>query len=359
MSVSNALRPPTPRHYRASLLKTLAKLTQRQPGVFVPHTEVVNAVLRDMGYDPDNLGAHGDPALGWRRGGAQTPASIDRQIGICFYHMVRKAKFPLGAYGPRKGFWGLTADGVQATPVERRIVAPKPAQAAKNATARFLDKRLRAKGGMMQSPLYKTMRAAVARKLPVSAATHQIDDHIQQFLQRLISRDALAEWIDSGQSIPDSRIAGFAVRSAYTDCRDSSRNPVCRTLYGAKNEKELASPEAPLDVQWTVSSPQIAAVHDENDCLLHEVIDTMSPSVEETLAFQSIWTEIEDTLKAKKPQTWGTYVEVVRLRAEGHSMEEIREKLSVTSNRAASLLSEARDVLRKVGQTQGFKSFDL
>jgi hypothetical protein len=335
----------------------LAKLTQRQPGVFIPHTEIVTAVLRDMGYDPDNLAAHGDPALGWRRGGPQSPPSIDRQITICFYGLVRKGKYPLCAYGPKRGLWGLTADGVQATPVERKIAAPKPSQKAKNATARFLDKRLKAKGGMTKSPLYQTMRAAVTRKLPVSAASDQIDDHIQQFLQRLISRDALAEWIDSGQEIPDTRIAGFAIRSAYTDCRDSSRNPVCRTLYGAKNEKELATPVT--DVPLTVMSPQIAAVQDEDENLLYEVIDTMSPSVEETLAFQSIWQEIEDTLKARRPQTWGRYVEVVRLKAEGHSMDEIREKLSVSTNRAAALLSEARSVLRKAGEAQGFKSFDF
>lgn len=349
---SPSVRPPTARFYQTSILKVLGKLTQNQAGVFVDKDMVVEHVLEDMGYDPKNLSQYGSPEQGWRLKGKPTPPSIDRQIGFGFRNLVKRAQAPLCVYGSKRGQWALTEAGVLALPKEEQPKAP-----TKNRTSKLLDERLKAPGGMRNSGLYKAMKTALQRKLPVSAATDQIDDHIQMYLQRLIHRDGLRDWLEAGNEVSNSRIASFAVRSAFTDCRDSARNPICRTLYGAKTEKELDAPDD-IDHLWSSEVAKVAKVGEE-DSLLFEVVDTMNPSIEEALMFRSIWAEIEETLQRRKPEKSEQYSQVLRLAVQGHSLKEIQEKMGVPENKANSLLSEARGLLKKVGSTRGFQSFDL
>lgn len=352
MTDTSTTRPPRCSAYYGAILKILKSSTERTPDVFVPHHDVVLAVVREMGYDPDNLAQYGDPALGWRLGGPSKPYGMNRLVCVAFGQMIRK-KIPLCSYGENRGQWGLTKAGIKAfLPVKR----------TENATARFLEKRLAARGGIQHSQLYKVMFTTVAHRLPVSYASGQVEDHIMQYLGRLIRRDALRAWLVKGGKISNNRVAGFAINSAFTDIRDSARNPVCRMLYGAKTVLErVETPEVTCQETRGVTKTPAQVVRTtagSSESALYEIVD-LKPSIEEGIAFAAMWQEIEDALKARKPESWERLMQVLTLRFCGNSIREIKEEMGCSGNRATALLAEAKGLLRKVNSTRGFQTFDL
>jgi len=361
--LSPRLRPPVSSDYYPSLLKALDTLTKRQPGVFVSHRDVTTLTIREMGYDPDNLAQYGDPDMGWRRGGAHAPPGMDRIIWFAMRNLSWRKKEPLCVYGPpdpNQGtkpsptcLWGLTEAGVRSLPEKES--APTP-----NATSKFLATRLASPNGIQNSDLYRAMKTTLSRKLPVSLSSGQIEDHIQTCFQRLVSRDALKKWLATKGDVSNANLANFAVRSAFTDCRNSARNPICRTLYGARTEKELqvAAKEPEINCSGSKGDSKVARRTDNNDDVIYEIID-LNPTAEEEIMFAAIWEEIVETLKRKKPVTWKRYARVLSLRAAGNSLGEIKVKMKLSGNRAAVLLLEAREVLKQASRTDGFQAFNL
>jgi hypothetical protein len=314
-----------------------------------------------MGLDPQNLASHGDPDLGWRIGGKRNPPPIDRLIMKSFQALSRThipfsdaPATPLCWLSSDRKRWGLTKAGVR----EAKILA-----GIWNATSDFLEERLGAPGGMHNSDTYKVIRAALSRKFKISVSAQTIDDHIQQFFQRLIHRDALAGWLASGGTISNARLAGFAIRSASTDWRDSARNPVFRIFLGAKTETELQMAAAGVQQKHRVPPSDVKVVWNKDkskdtDVSTFDVMDA-SPSIEETLMFLDSWQEVCTFLQKRKPESWERYTQALNLRLEGHSLKEIQAEMGVRGNRAAAILAEARSVLKKARDQGRFQSFDV
>ena len=233
-------------------------------------------------------------------------------------------------------------------PVAPVVVAkPRP---AKNATARFLDQRLSARG----SKLLETMRNAVMKKLPLSAATGQIEDHVQNCLMQIIARDALKGRLDSGAPILDHHIANWAVRSAYKDIRNAGTEPVTRELHGARTERERIKKIALGDlndsrVQWNKGE-------DGGDGTWTDIEDTESSlsarSTEDMLDFEMTWGQIESLIMTHRPQAGKRYLDILRMRADGLSVKEIAEAENVSPYRATSLVAEARNAIQEVLSTK-------
>jgi len=97
---------PRPKALREPLLAVLGQLTGYAPGVFVDSSLVLDEVIREAGFDPDDL------PVGWDRTARLNGAGIDRNIGFAFrygYHISQPA---LTMRGSKVGQWGLTSHGV-------------------------------------------------------------------------------------------------------------------------------------------------------------------------------------------------------------------------------------------------------
>ena len=123
-----------------------------------------------------------------------------------------------------------------------------------NATAAYLEKRIRDTGGMKNGSFVQSIRAAINMRLPVSRMIGTVEDHVQSFFTKMIHRDSLANDITSGYKITDRQLILFAVRSSYTDIRDTSTDPVCRELFGSRTQKDRADGAPLLAAQCTTST---------------------------------------------------------------------------------------------------------
>lgn len=441
---------PQPRDLREPLLKVLGRLTGYQPGVYVEMTDVLDDVIREAGFDPDNL------PRGWdrtARSSGGNGAGIDRNISFAFRYGYRNSTPALTMKGDRAGQWGLTDHGIahvkrllprplplphtlhdpllqvlgrlsnhtanvpfdqqavyRAVMVEvgvdpdslpptwaergsnrqvkaldcvrsavkslRSAVVPllqqparcqwalteageaearnlngvaarpadKPAPAFKpkrrsgpNATSIWLGQHMNPNG-----QLYAMMRGALAKRLPVSANADMLDDHIQNFVMRAIRRDSFAKRLEDGGDIPYSKVVSYAVNSGRTDARDMGTEPVCREMYGARTERERrdqrdGEPQFgnTSGASWDTDGN---VVPDEED---NAVID------DTTADFDELWREIERTVEDHKPQAWQRYASILAMKARGFSTREIAQAEGVSRNRAASMLAEARRVVRE------------
>lgn len=333
-------KPPTYSHFNNPLVKVLGLRTNFETGAYVFNRDVYDDIIREAGFDPDNLTAYGFEADGWRRKG-RSPAGLERNVSLCFRFMRKRPKkgsSPFVVQGDKKGQWGLTPEGIQRS-LELNDLAPKVGQ---NLTAAFLEE-LFGKGNLLTSPAYQILCQAVSSHLPVSARSARVEDHVQQYLMRAIQRDSLRSRILSGKIPRLSHIRTFAVRSAYTDCRDDARNPVNRELYGARTRKELAEQK---QGKTPITDSRISWDHNDGVTTMRDIEDTTTLTPEDMMAFEETWEVLTDVLEEEMPVAGVRYGGVLKMRLEGHTVKEIGEMESVSRHRAATILSEGRKRLR-------------
>lgn len=216
----------------------------------------------------------------------------------------------------------------------------------KNATSKFLDKRIRDTGGLCGS-FMKVLKAAVVSKLPVSNAVGMVEDHVQNCFERLIRRDSLRERLAAGHTITDQQIAMFAVRAGYTDIRDSGTDPVAREMFGARTERErekgvVTNPITDPRVVW--ASPDSG----EAPGTWVDIADNVA-NQEDEMQFAQIWSRLEDTIRKHKPHAADRYIGILRAKVDGNTVNDIANDEAVSNFRANSMMSEIRRVLRAEG----------
>jgi hypothetical protein len=217
---------------------------------------------------------------------------------------------------------------------------------SKNATSKFLDKRIMATGGLRGS-FMTILRSAVISKLPVSNAVGMVEDHIQNCFERLIRRDSLRERLAAGHPITDQQIAMFAVRAGYTDIRDSGTDPVAREMVGARTERErekgvVTHPITDPRVVW--ASPESG----EAPGTWIDIADTAA-NQEDEMQFAQIWSRMEDTIRKHKPNAADRYIGILRAKVDGNTVGDIADGEDVSNFRATSMMAEIRRVLRMEG----------
>ena len=232
---------------------------------------------------------------------------------------------------------------VTATPKAPKV-SVKVKNDGSNATSKFLDKRLRETGGY-QGTLMRALRTAVVNHLPMSYTVGMVDDHIQTCFSRLISRDSLADRLAEGHLITDQQLAMFAVRSGYTDVRDSGTNPVCRELYGARTEREREKgvgflPMMDARIVWSSEEDG------EGDGAWTDIADNAA-NQEDAVAFAQVWDRLEGIIRKHKPQAADRYIGLLRSKANGAALADIADEENVSTSRATSMMAEIRRVLRQ------------
>lgn len=354
---------PPPGAFIESFLKVLGRLSNHTANLSFTSAEITTATLIEFGVDPDNL-----PST-WSCRSANGVSKVAERIRWTAINQSRSAN-PTVAKGGH-GRWMLTPFGVDAAlklngtlqeglqepePVE---VAPEPVEEPKapepveeaperpskspNMTAVWMGKHMHPKG-----KLYQMMRRSLSKRLPISATTDQIEDHIQTFVMRAIRRDSFAKVLSTGKTIPYSKVVSYCVNSGRTDVRNMGTDPVCRTLYGAQTEKERR--DRPLCV---VADPPRDTDTDGN-------IITGTTSLDEAaLDFERIWKQIEDTVEERKPGAWQRYASLLLMQYQGFSRKEIADRQGVSPNRAASMVAESRRLMREARRLGDFEEFGL
>jgi len=318
---------PKPEFFLHPALLATAEATGFQPGKMVRFKVIYDLVVAKTGL------------------GDADPAELyDRVCRTVRWH--RRAKRPLFIKGGW-GMWGLTDAGLE----EARKLAPqpKPKKPPKNITSEFIERRLKATGGI-NGPLWNLFRTTLRAHLTISDTTDRIEEHIQEAMLRLIRRDALRERLMDGQSIEDTQLSSYILRSAYNDCRDEGTEPTSRELYGALTERERRNGIK----RGPVTDPRVIWKRDSDKwdtAMIVEIRDTegsgTNEAVIDAIYFEECWQKIEAIIKAKKPHAWKRYLAVLKLRAEGARVKEIAEIEKVSPYRAASIISEVRRVVRE------------
>jgi len=349
--VSAATGAPTQTAFRESFLLALGRATCFEPFAALPLWLLTPATLKIFGIDPNN------PEFP-REGRKKGAEGLDRKIQVLAMYLRRQDKrscrrnyrtTKLTVRGDERGFWALTPEGVARA---RQLDGLSPGQSVPNLTGRWLGERLTAPGGMENSRLYKAMGAAVASKCSVSAASQQVDDHISECLTRLIHRDSLRNRLMLDKRITDSHLCTYAVRSAWTDARNSATNPVCREMYGARTETERRkATEAEPPRRWHITDPRVTfAKNEDGVAQLLEIADDGFDEIVDNLHFESMWAQMLEAIrvgKGNKKKVYDRYIKVVMLKLQGGGTKDIALAMGVSNSRATSMLAEARRMLRE------------
>lgn len=216
-------------------------------------------------------------------------------------------------------------------PRPRRILA----SAANTKTARWLNAALRS------TNLHTTLKNAVSQKLPRSAAAGLVEDHVQENYLRWLEQDALEKHIDPEApeiTIP-SNVRWWAVKNAYKDLRTMGRDPVLRTLLGAKTEtdikREKASPSeevaSMMDIQYTYLT--------SSDCVMPQTV-TLELDADDLLSV------LRDKLGKAGCTDIDKHVEVVIAIADGASVPEAAQTAGISTEDAKRLMVKVRKVMQ-------------
>lgn len=359
---------PRPKIFHEPLIKVLGILSNHTAHDKVIHDKVIHDVMVEIGVDPANL------PLGWReRGSNRQVKALDRVRWAV--KSMRVAKVPLIEQLGR-GKWALTEageivarklNGVAPLPPksgphqsgpEKPLSASKPQTKATdpNTTGKWLGKHLTPPKGQQVSDLYRMMRAALCKRLPVSANTHQVEDHIQNFMVRMIRRDAFAKILEDGGKVLYSKVVAYCVNSGRTDARDMGTEPVCREMFGARTEKERRERRETVP---QFGEEQAVVWDTDGNFVPQDEIDFIDDS---SIDFDRVWDQIVNVIHDHKPQAYKRYAGILAMRAQGYSTKEISQKEGVSRNRAASMLAEARRCVRDSyarGHLDGFVSMPL
>lgn len=365
---------PTYTFFQPAVLIVLATRTGFQPGVTVPlNDELRRAIIREAGIDPDGL-----PPDWVRNRKSKAPPGIDRNINVAYRFLHWKTKS--GRHGKARtlagvpGQWGLTELGVvEARALVPEVPAPTPAlitpevpaptpvrtpkRVERNLTAKWLDKHLTPPPGQTESRLYRHIRSTLAKTCRISASMDLLDDHVNQFIIRLIRRDSLRKKLEAGDRIRYSSIASYAVNSAYTDIRDFGTDAVTREMFGARTGKERrelsewCDKRSQGEVGPTIRSQKDSDIQWNESGDLHWKDSGTKDLIADRLHFEKVWTRLEDALKTAKPGAWERYSGILKMQiVEDLPVKEIARREQVSPHRAATMLQEARKVIRAVGR---------
>jgi len=228
---------------------------------------------------------------------------------------------------------------------------------SQNLTTEWLGKRLAAPGGVTQSEIYKAMVATVASKLPVSASTNQVEDHVQECLTRLMYRDSLRERIIEGVEITTSHLASYAFRSACSDIRSMGTNPVCREIYGARTETERrkAKENGTEGRRWGLKDSRVSFQKDEDGVsAVLEIADEAKFDLEDVQAFETFWARMESVLKWRVPGAWPRYAKILKMKVQGGTTKEIAKELGVSDSRTTTMMAVARGIIKEAREAGFF-----
>lgn len=319
--IASFVPEPSQGVFRDPIFRVLGKMSGYKADTPVEVDKIIPEVLREAGFDPDNLPSH------WNLHGT---TGVYRKLTFCYYGMYQRRKMPL-VKPASGGLWAFTDAGQAHVRdlVGKAVWGPLVARnSGPNATAKWYEQQLPL--GLMER-----LEKAVAGKMRISRQTQQVQDHVQNFFVRQIRRDALAKHLEGGQDIPWSKILTYAVRSAATDIRDDAHNPVCRTIYGSKTNVEVRS-------RADDTGFHIEERHRDHDTDGNLIPEGTTEGTFETMHDFNVLEERLLDLVRERYRNGDRMAEVLKMRIRDASPAEIGESQGCSSHRGASLSARAR-----------------
>lgn len=319
---------------RVPLLKALAEASNHQPHVYVPCKPIVVLLAEAREYRP--------PILAFRE--------------------MLKGDTPLVATGTERTLWGLTEAGlalVSEMTAEEPCEAPTGEQAGSepNATSLWLTEHLRPLPGETESRLYRKMRSRLARHLPVSAGRQMLDDHIQEFLCRVIRRDSFAKHIEGGKSLPYSKVVSWCANSGRTDARNMGTDALTRTMYGALTEKERREMAERGDDEKVRIEDAPKMQDTDGNFIADDAVVTMD-GFDFDHDFEAVWGRVERAVSRRVEKAAAArYVNILSMKLRDMSSAEIAKAEGVSDYRAAALVAKARRCVREGREAGEFEDY--
>jgi hypothetical protein len=324
--------------FKNAFIQAIARASSFKPGVALPLH-----LIRLYTYQIFSQ-THGVEMSQWERAGRK-PQGLDVKIQVLPLALSRtdgrnRRSTLLTQPGEDRGHWSLTSEGVQRA---RTLDNIRRGKAVPNLTAQWLGDQFNAPGGMGNSGLYKALEKSIASKCPVSAASSLVDDHIGEYITRLIHRDSLRNRIMTGRSITTSHLCSYAVRSAWSDARNSGTNPVCREIYGARTETERRN--ATSDRRWAINDSRVVLSRGEDGVSQRlDIAVNDHDMIEDAIYFEALWNRILDEVVAHRAGQ--RYLQVLKLKLSGHTMNDIALEMNISTSRVSSLIADARKVIK-------------
>lgn len=214
----------------------------------------------------------------------------------------------------------------ESRPAPPKLVTATPAvpsnTTGQNATARWL--------AANASAVYTTLTTHLMTRMQRSGELKVVQDHIQEFLTKLIEDDRLAKVLTVGETPELSVLRVWAYQSACTELRRWGVDATLRATRQAKTSREVKKGAEFKVVQSAVPAREVSST-DDNGEVTSDLYDTNTPSPEDILeAKTSRDARIAHVRKTLLRKGQGHMVPVVEGLMEGRTIEDLVAQYGVT-----------------------------
>jgi hypothetical protein len=250
-------------------------------------------------------------------GGSRTPIAL----------ALREALFGAGA---TMAFMAPKVVVVVKTDTVETPAAASP-QRVMNVTAQWLAQNAK--------EVYKTLVGHLNSKMQRSSELGVVEDHVQEFLARLVNDDRLAPLLTTGETPKLAVLRVWAYQSACTELRRWGVDATLRATRNAKTSREVQKGKDFQPVQSPHAASEITTLSDDGSESTHDLCDPMAPSPEDVSARRSRVDHVRATL-IRKGQSH--LVPVVDGLLEGQTLQELQIAHGVSETQITSVLRGLR-----------------
>lgn len=200
-----------------------------------------------------------------------------------------------------------------------------------NVTAQWLAQNART--------VYSTLIGHLSSKMQRSNELSVVEDHVQEFLARLVHDDRLAPLLTTGETPKLAVLRVWAYQSACTELRRWGVDASLRATRNAKTSREVQKGKDFQPVQSGTAACEVTTVSDDGTESTQDLCDPMAPSPEDVSARRSRVDHVRATLVRKGH---GHLVPVVDGLLEGMTLTELQTAYGVSGDQITTVLRGLR-----------------
>lgn len=187
--------------------------------------------------------------------------------------------------------------------------------------------------------VYSTLIGHLSSKMQRSHELSVVEDHVQEFLARLVDDDRLAPLLTTGETPKLAVLRVWAYQSACTELRRWGVDATLRATRNAKTSREVKKGKDFQPVQSAHAACEVVTVSDDGSESTHDLCDPSAPSPEDVSARRSRVDHVRATL-VRKGQAH--LVPVVDGLLEGLSLQELQSTYGVSGDQITTVLRGLR-----------------
>lgn len=237
----------------------------------------------------------------------------------------------LRVFGGSRSELALAA-GNAARETDEAVEADRPAKSV-NLTAEWFKTNYATVYPLLVQHL--SMKMARSRELGVA------EDHVQEFVARLVAKDTLASYLTKGENPKLSVLRVWAYQSACTEIRRWGVDADARTTRCAKTSREVQQGRAWHVIQSADTAREVSSKGGEDEsCSTHDLYDPEASSPEDISTRRSQLINIRRMLTRSGH---GKLIPVVDGLLEGKSLTELMATCGVSQDQILTVLGNLRN----------------